>query len=70
MRFIITQIIIIPLICNNWDNNRINITENISLANPYIGWCIYNKGNKMYYLIVKLFLDIFQNIQLVQYYIY
>ena len=50
IKFLINQIIFLPIICANCGNNRINLTEKNTIANPYIGRCTYNKCRKIYYL--------------------
>ena len=47
IKFLINQIIFLPIICTNCGNNRINLTENNTLAKPYIGRCTYNKCRKI-----------------------
>ena len=60
VRFVINQLIVIPLICINCGKNNISLTENNTPTNPYIGRCSFNKCRKIYYLKDKTFLGLFQ----------
>ena len=55
LRFLFKQLIFLPVICINCGNNRINLTEYNTLANPFVGRCTYNKCSKLYYLREKTF---------------
>lgn len=57
LRFLFKQLIFLPVIYINCGNNRINLTEYNTLANPFVGRCTYNKCRKIYYLRDKTFLD-------------
>ena len=59
LKFIIKQLIIIRVICTNCNNINISLTENNTLANPYIGRCSFYKCQKIYYLKNNSFLHLF-----------
>ena len=55
--FILNKLIIIPIMCTLCGYNGINLTNNDTLANPYIGR--FNKCRKVYYLRNKTFFALF-----------
>ena len=57
--FILYNLIIVPVMCTLCGYNGINLTNNDTLANPYIDRCNNNKCRKVYYLRNKTFFALF-----------
>ena len=56
---IINKLIFLPIICSLYRYTHININNNNTLSNPYIGRCNNNKCRRIYYSREKTFFSLF-----------